>query len=285
MTDLKTIRRLRFVGPLPLGIEVMTFDDLRAQAVPGVLSRPLRPDFHSLLLVTGGETTQGVDFVAHRLGPGAALWVRPGQVQRFGDDRAAGDLVLFEADFLIPGTLAAAIADDRFGAATAAGSGSSRSALDRPRRELCHAYARVARSGRTSTTSTETLRHLLSVLILSFDEARPAPGAPTGPHQRFLELLERDFAIAHDVDHYARRLGYSTRTLARATRASSDQSPKQVISSRVVLEARRLLAHTDRPVGTIAREVGFVDPSNFSAFFVRQTGETPTGFRERAAPR
>jgi AraC-like DNA-binding protein len=58
--------------------------------------------------------------------------------------------------------------------------------------------------------------------------------------------------------------GYSVRTLGRATRAAAGESPKQAISDRLVLEARRL---------------GFRDPSNFSTFFTIHTGQSPTAFR------
>ena len=272
-----TIRRIPFVAPLPLGMEVMTFEQLWTMAPQGVLSRPLRPDFHSLLLVTRGETTHTVDFDEHRLRPGSALWIRPGQVQQFDDNRPAGDLVLFQADFLLPGTRAAAIADDRFARVAADGS----AAVDRLRRVLRQEYADVARRRLPTPGETEVLRHLISALILSLDFSHVARMGSGDLDLRFRDLLERDFATARDVDHYTRQLGYSQRTLTRATQAAAGETPKQAINRRIALEARRLLAHTDRPVASIARELGYNDPSNFAAFFTLQTDETPTGFRRR----
>jgi AraC-like DNA-binding protein len=237
------------------------------------------------LLVTGGETIHTLDFVTYRLKRGSSLWVRPGQVQLFGDDQCAGDLVLFQPDFLIPGTLAATIANDRHRAAMAKGSTSTRPTRDRLRQALRSEYAGVARQGRPTPGQIETLRHLLSALILSLGSPireQDGRGDQARVIARFRDLLERDFAIAHNVDHYARQLGYSTRTLERATQAVLGESPKQAINRRIILEARRLLAFTSRPVGTIARELGFRDPSNFSTFFTQESGETPTGFRRAA---
>jgi AraC-like DNA-binding protein len=94
-------------------------------------------------------------------------------------------------------------------------------------------------------------------------------------------LLEHDFAAAHDVEHYARALGYSTRTLSRVTRAAAGQTPKQMIQERLALEAGRLLAHSTQPVSAIAAQLGFRDASNFATFFTRQMGTTPTQFRNR----
>jgi AraC-like DNA-binding protein len=73
--------------------------------------------------------------------------------------------------------------------------------------------------------------------------------------------------------------GYSVRTLGRATWAAAGESPKQAISDRLVLEARRLLAHTGQPISRLARRLGFRDPSNFSTFFTLHTGQSPTAFR------
>jgi len=262
-------------------MEVMTFEQLWATAPPGVMTRPLRPAFHSLLLMTDGDMTHTVDFNEHRLSPGSVLWVRPGQVQEFSDDRPAGDLVLFQADFLLPGTQAATIADDRFGVISADGFASTRASVDRYRRVLHREYTAIARGHPPTKIQTEMLRHLLSVLILSLETPDRMRTDAAGLDRRFRDLLEHDFANAHHVDHYARRLGYSQRTLNRATQAAAGESPKQAINHRIALEARRLLAHTDRPVTTIAHELGFDDPSNFAAFFAQQTDETPTGFRRR----
>jgi AraC-like DNA-binding protein len=277
------IRRVPFAAPLPLGVEVMTLARLQAMAPPNVLSRPLRPAFHSLLLITGGAATLAVDFVSYRLVPGSVLWTKPGQVQQFGDEWLGGDLVIFQPDFLIPGTGAATVADDPL-RHTSVHSSPAHSSTDRARQALRRAYAEVARRGEPTAAETETLQHLLSILILRLapDPPSTAGADSAGLDTRFRVLLERDFRTAHDVDHYARQLGYSLRTLNRATQTTAGESPKQAVSRRLVLEARRLLAYTDRPVATIARELGFTDPSNFSTFFARQTSEAPSTFRIRA---
>jgi AraC-like DNA-binding protein len=284
----QTIRTVPFASPAPLGVEVMTFARLRAMAAPGYLAVPQRPAFHLLLLTTAGSAPHTVDFETHELTPRRTVWVRPGQVQLFGVTDGprppAGDLVLFQPDFLIPGTSAAAIADDRFGPVVVAHSPSARAGIDRARRELRREYADAASAGRISATRTETLRHLLSVLVLRLgaDGDENGEGDDRGDlFHRFRTLLERDFAVAHDVGHYADALGYSARTLARATQAAAGRTPKQAIQDRIALEARRLLAHTDLPSSTIATQLGFSDPSNFSAFFLAHAAVTPTAFRAR----
>ncbi|MDX2032145.1 MAG: helix-turn-helix transcriptional regulator [Blastocatellia bacterium] len=43
--------------------------------------------------------------------------------------------------------------------------------------------------------------------------------------------------------------------------------------------ARGMLANTDIPIKTIARDLGFDTPSNFARSFKRWTGASPSAFR------
>ncbi|MFI6116754.1 helix-turn-helix domain-containing protein [Kitasatospora sp. NPDC051164] len=81
------------------------------------------------------------------------------------------------------------------------------------------------------------------------------------------------------VEDYAARLGYSPRTLTRACLAATGRSAKQLADARVVLQAQRLLAHTDLPVAAIGRTLGFTQVTDFGRFFARETGRTPGDFR------
>lgn len=48
-----------------------------------------------------------------------------------------------------------------------------------------------------------------------------------------------------------------------------------------LLEARRFLATTDRPVAWIAARVGYASSSHFAAIFKKMTGLTPRGYRKQ----
>jgi hypothetical protein len=101
----------------PAGFEIMSLAELRVR-VPVRMGRaglraPQRPTFHHLITLSSGSLWHTVDFTGYALRPGSWLWVRPGQVQQWGDlDEAEGTLILFERDFLDPGTVAAARVDD-----------------------------------------------------------------------------------------------------------------------------------------------------------------------------
>ncbi|HWQ10373.1 MAG TPA: helix-turn-helix transcriptional regulator, partial [Holophaga sp.] len=94
--------------------------------------------------------------------------------------------------------------------------------------------------------------------------------------------VEQRFLETRTVADYARRLGYAGRTLSRATMAAGGTSPKAVIAARVLLEAKRLLVHTDLPIGRLAVHLGFSEATNFTKFFRKHAGLSPEAFREGA---
>ncbi|MFH8347092.1 helix-turn-helix domain-containing protein [Streptomyces sp. NPDC018045] len=96
---------------------------------------------------------------------------------------------------------------------------------------------------------------------------------------RFRDAVERGFTRSRRVEDYARALGYSPRTLSRATTAATGVGAKEFIDRRVVLEAKRLLAHGDQTAARIAVRLGFADAANFAKFFQHRTGSTPISFR------
>ncbi|MEU6326667.1 AraC family transcriptional regulator [Streptomyces sp. NPDC047049] len=269
----------------PTGVEVLTLAELRARADACQLSVPHRPGFHHLLVLDGGRLVHSVDFREHVLAPGDLLWSRPGQVQHFGDlTGAEGRLVLFEAGFLDPATAAAARVEDWYGPAVRHPEGAAARGVDAAMRQLHGEFGSLG--GLPLEIHLEVLRHLLAVLVLraahpggAADGAGDGSCAASATYLRFRDAVERDFTRSRRVADYARALGYAPRTLSRATEAVAGVGAKEFIDRRVVLEAKRLLAHGDRSAARIADRLGFADAPNFSKFFQRQTGTTPIAFR------
>ncbi|QNS04838.1 AraC family transcriptional regulator [Streptomyces xanthii] len=293
----ETIQEVAYTPPpaAAAGIEVMAIEELRERMLRGGTEavrdaegagHPQRPEFHLLLTVRRGRLTHMVDFTDHSLTDGTWLWVRPGQVQRFGDlGTASGTLVLFRPDVLDPATAADVHLDDPFGRTLWEASGEDAGALHQALGHLADEYRAT---GLPEHTRAAILRRLLAVLLLRLTHVA-APSGTTSPEhadtfQRFRAAVERDYTRARDVGHYARVLGYAPRTLTRAALDASGVGAKEFIDRRVVLEAKRLLAHGDDPVSQIATRLGFLDTSNFVKYFTQRTTTTPATFRTTFRP-
>ncbi|MFI5806267.1 helix-turn-helix domain-containing protein [Streptomyces sp. NPDC051561] len=282
------IPEVRFHAPssAPAGVEVLTLATLRAGACAGSLAVSHRPDFHHLLVLDSGVLPLMVDFASYRLLPGEWLWVRPGQVHRWDELYGAeGVLVLFEAGFPDPATSAAARLDDPFGPTVRRPAEADGVAARRALDHLDHEFRSLRDGGPLPPeTHLAVLRHLLAALLLRFTPLDEPQGGCDSPdtYLRFRAAVERDFARTRRVEDYARELGYAPRTLSRATLAASGVGAKEFIDRRVVLEAQRLLAHSDHSASRIAGLLGFRDAANFGKFFQQRTGTSPLAFRGAA---
>jgi AraC-like DNA-binding protein len=269
-------------------VEVLDFAGLFARARGHDIDpySPRRLTFHELITVRSGVLHCSVDFAEHALTEGDWLWVRPGQVYQLRSDLTAaeGAVVLFQSGFLSPATVDAARVDRPFRARPLIPAGTDQDTARRVLDLLEREYRGPA--GPSLEAHIEVVRHLLAVLVLRLAHVPGAQGGDEGdggePFRRFQQAVERDFARSHRVGDYARRLGYSVRTLTRATYAAAGCGAKTFVDNRVLLEARRLLVHTDLAATAIGERLGFPDATVFTRFFRQRTGETPAAFRARA---
>lgn len=95
-------------------------------------------------------------------------------------------------------------------------------------------------------------------------------------------LVEQYFKTKHTVSEYAKMLNKSPKTLSNLFAKLSSKTPLQFIQDRKILEARRLLRHSDKSVKEIAFEIGFEDTQTFGRFFKNIEQISPSEYREMA---
>lgn len=103
----------------------------------------------------------------------------------------------------------------------------------------------------------------------------------------FVELLERQFPIEsvhqklalRTAKDYADRLSVHVNHLNKVLKEHTGKTTTDIISSRVIREAKILLRQTDWTVSEIAWSLGFEEVAHFSNFFKKQTSLTPLAFR------
>ncbi|MGW5609104.1 helix-turn-helix domain-containing protein [Streptomyces sp. NPDC003753] len=266
-----------------VGMQVGPMERGRTWHEDAPLDRVHRIDFHVLMLFTGGPVTHMVDFAEYEMTDGDLLWIRPGQVHRFSRASEYRGTVLTMQPGFLPRATVEATGLYRYDLPPLLHPDPAQLAA------LRAALAQLRREYEDTTTlplglHTEVLRHSLTAFLvrlahLATSSAEAARGQIDTTFTRFRDAVEKDFATNHSVSAYADALGYSRRTLVRAVRAATGQTPKGFIDKRVILEAKRLLAHTDLPIGRVGAAVGFPDAANFSKFFHQHTDTTPAAFR------
>ena len=96
---------------------------------------------------------------------------------------------------------------------------------------------------------------------------------------RFIELLNQHGTNEHAIPFYANQLCLSPNRLSAVIKEYSGQTVMQWINRRLVLQAKVLLRCGTAPIGDIAFALGFDEQGAFARFFKRETGMTPTEYR------
>lgn len=260
----------------PLDVEVLDSDELRARVAKRADRGFERVDFQCLLFVRSGSYRDTVDFQTHQCGAGSCLSIRPGQVHRFGPQSDWHGWILIVSPHHVPEMvdalpthvqtapdLAETVAElfERLAADTAARAG--------PQRLL----------GELLALQTEVLVRRLALGQAAVAERSQIDPVMLERYRAYRQLVDQEYRRWHHVAAYAPQLGCSAKSLNRACRAASDVTAKRVIVERIVLEAKRLLAHSNETAARIGAELGFDEPTNFTKFFRRETDLTPAAFR------
>ena len=95
----------------------------------------------------------------------------------------------------------------------------------------------------------------------------------------FNTLLEHHFLIEKAPAFYASQLHITLKHLNRICNEILKKTTTQVITDRIILEAKRMLMDKKRTVNEIASALGFDDYSYFVRLFKKNAGMTPTAFR------
>lgn len=94
------------------------------------------------------------------------------------------------------------------------------------------------------------------------------------------QLLEQHYLNHWRVNDYARALNLSVNNLSVLCKKHFSLSAQQLINQRLLLEIKRQLVYTNKPIKEICFELKFEDPAYFNRFFRKYTGVTPLAYRK-----
>ena len=256
-----------------LPVEVVERQALFARVGGELLIPPERPSFHLLVLTRSQRGSHTVDFTEIPSRPGRLIHVRPGQIQVFNTSvDFDATLVLAQPELTsarpwFPGHASYCDLDDEAMATVEA---------------VIAALGRQQARFEGDQPTSQVMTSLFAVLLALFDQAQTDTNDTPLPevYIAFRNAIETDLTHRHTVADYARRIGYSARTVTRACQRATGQTAKRVLTERLVLEAKRLLVHTETPAAAISAQLGFSEPTNFTKFFTHNTTKTPSAFRD-----
>lgn len=291
------IERATYQEDLPgLGLELMSLSRLYADYITAnpQKPKPIKLDFYQVLILTQGHGAYMVDFQDYAFQAGTVFTLRIDQVQQFSSTLSGeGWLLAFTESFITPyfeGQQAfhqLSLFND---------------ALLRPCFQLTHQQLADVENliGQLQTEysnpvrdrfQADLLKSGLFSLLLTLERYKRL-SEPPASHRlylesflRFKELVETHCFTMRNVEQYARMLGFSSKKLNYITRHVVGKPAKEYITYCFLLRVKRVLISSDVSLKELAYQSGFDEPTNFSNYFKRYSGQKPTQFRKTSYQR
>jgi AraC family transcriptional regulator, transcriptional activator of pobA len=247
---------------------------------------PHKHGFYEVIWIDAGQSRQIIDYADYCLLPQSLFFISPGQLHFFVEwEHLEGGSVLFTEDFFLlnqqnQDKLFELSFLDNFHAhpllpLSAEGFAEIRQTIDWLIKEK-------SRPDYSPSIAQSMLHVLLSQIQRNIDSTRTSayPKHYVITYKKFKRLIDEHFQYNLSVSAYAERLHLTQHHLNRICKQVCGKTAGEMIRSRSLLEAKRMLTFSDLSVSEIAAQLHIFDPSYFARQFRRETGATPAGFRK-----
>jgi AraC-like DNA-binding protein len=289
MTDANNIplHNFRFPSKEALPFEIIYIpDSVGIRKVD--FTRPNRPNFYEIMWIIDAAGTRTIDFKAHNLQSNTLFFLTPGQVHYWETSQQTsvdGYAILFPEEFLQLGALDSNFLSNldffhRIDHDPVIYLDETQAPLFQNLVDSMYTEFHGDQPGRP-----QMLQSLLQIFLIQAQRhyqagTPPAPSAEIQVIDQFRRLIDQHYLTTRSVQEYADLLGITAGYLTKISKDVSGLPAGNLIRDRLVMEAKRLLVHTDNTVAEICAELQFDDPSYFGRFFKRETGVSPLTFRQ-----
>ncbi len=112
------------------------------------------------------------------------------------------------------------------------------------------------------------------------DDLQIASSSQNTTFRNFLKILEENYHRPEGVEFYAGKLFMTSRNLNLICQKIMNKSVSEIIEARKMMEGKNQLIHTPKSVSEIGYDLGYSDKACFTTVFKKNTGQTPTAFRD-----
>lgn len=282
------IKNYKFRKGLPQEFEIINLRELFSFGKK-FLTKPHRTDFYHIFWFQKGTPTHIVDFVPIEIKPNTLLFLNRDVIHLF-DPKGGfdGKLILFTDDFFcqtekdVSYLKRSVLFNDLF------------SVTQIQTQEKDCIFGELFRLMERELTvqydnrQPQILKNYLQIFLFNSEREKQKQHSFKIKKSvnldyvvAFRDLLEINYKTHKQVSYFAKKMHLTEKRLNLATKHILGKTPKEIIDERLILEAKRLLAHTSESVKKIGYELGFDEPTNFNKYFRKHNKITPTQFREK----
>jgi AraC-like DNA-binding protein len=285
---IKGIKKYDFKTGLPQEFEIVDIAELYKESRAS-LTTTHRTGFYHIIWFQHGSPTHLVDFIPVKIKPNTLLFLNKDTVQRFDNKtKFGGKAILFTDGFFCKTET-----DTRFLRNCILFNGLfsvSQIGVQNQSRLFATLLEQMTAELQNPNDNWQAriLHNLLHNFLLHSERVRRKKnltemkkGAELEYIMLFKDLLENNYKNHKRVKYYAKEIIITEKRLNQATVKVLGKTPKEIIDDRIMLEAKRILAHTTESVKEIGYSLGFEEPTNFIKYFKKHSQLTPTEFREK----
>lgn len=252
---------------------------------------PHKHDYYTILLLNEGKGIHNIDFESYKLKRNQLYFISPGQVhQVIEKEQSFGYTIVFSEEFLLKNNFNPCFIMelDLFN--------------NHGEKPMFHVKKKQKKALNTLCNQMledytikdkhfeQSLGAYLKIFLIqchnfkfSEQKTRVVNEAESSIVTNFVGLVEQHYSQWHGASEYANALNITVDHLNRKVKPITGKTTKQFIHSRLEIAAKRMLYFTDLSNKEISFSLGFQEPSNFSAFFKKQTGISPSEFKRKIA--
>ncbi|WP_426473684.1 AraC family transcriptional regulator [Chryseobacterium balustinum] len=250
------------------------------------IEKPHRHDFYVTVIFTKGSGTHEIDFQKYDVSEGSLFFLSPGQVHSWElSPDTDGYIFFFSQPYYEMHYVNQKLKNFPF-----FNSPSFSRKLQLQSTEL-EAMIRLFEAIQNEHQSQNVMKQSFILSLISQiyihsvrelskgDEKTSATSVSYFKHyQDFENLLEESFTSQKSISFYASQLNISAKHLNRITQTVMQKTASEIITERVILEAKRMLIYLDEVLVEIAFRLGYEEYSYFARMFRKNTGITPSQF-------
>lgn len=248
------------------------------------VEEPHRHNSYVLVFFTKGSGTHEIDFDVFTIQPGSMFFLQPGQMHHWNlSDDVEGFVIFYSQEMYNLYFGQKTIGDYPFYSSV---DNKPEMVFDAAESKLILPYfeSLILETQANQLLKQDKIMNLLDIIHIEiarkYSETHLHEAHSYNVKIKTFELvLEHNFKKEKAPSFYASQLAITLKHLNRICNEMLQKTTTEVITDRIILEAKRMLMDKKFTVNEIATELGFDDYSYFTRLFKKNTRMTPTDFR------
>ena len=257
-----------------------------------IVHRPHTHNFYLCVLFTAGIGTHEIDFTRYPIQAGSVFFLSPGQTHFWQFETQPKGYIFFHTLEAFELTLSKQRLEN-FPFYYSVNNSPTLTLAPYQVKGIAERFEEIyTEYNTTKLYKTEKLTNLINLIYIDLSrlyipEEHVLESSISATYftilKAFEKLLDLHFKSEKSASFYAEHLSITTKHLNRVLKTILDKTTTDLIHERTLLEAKRLMVHTENSLREISEILGFEDYAYFSRIFKAKTKQSPKAFKNQYA--